>query len=217
MAQIIPEAVERYVSSLHAPVDEVLEAVGREGRAQGLPLVDPASGRLLRTLALAIGARRILEIGTAIGYSALWMAAALPPDGLIISIEADPNRAAVARDNFERAGVASQVSVIVGDATRYLHKVAGPFDLVFQDSHKPLYGVMLGRLVELLRPAGILVSDNVLWSGEVIEGYVITPQRDATSTEALRAYNRQLAAEPRLFTTFLPVGDGLAVSVRTGG
>jgi predicted O-methyltransferase YrrM len=165
-------------------------------------------------MALAIGARQVLEIGTAIGYSALWMAGALPPDGRLITIELDPARADTARANIARAGRSEQISVIVGDAMRYLHKVAGPFDLVFQDSHKPLYEPMLDRLVALLRTGGVLVSDNVLWSGEVVEGYVNPPQRVPADTEALRAYSRRLVADPRLFTTVLPVGDGLAVSVK---
>jgi predicted O-methyltransferase YrrM len=177
----------------------------------------PPSGRLLRTLALASGARRILEIGTAIGYSALWMSGALPQDGRLISIELDAERAEVARTNIARAGKSDQISVIVGDAARYLHKVAGPFDLIFQDSHKQLYEAMLDRLVTLLRPGGVLVSDNVLWSGEVVEGYVDPPQRDAADTAALRSYNKRLMADSRLFTTILSVGDGLAVSVRLHG
>lgn len=214
MGQLIPEAVARYLENLHAPVDSLLVDVEREGRAQGLPLVHPASGRLLRNLVMATGARRVLEIGTAIGYSALWMAPALPAGGLLITLEVDATRAAAARANFARAGVAERVSVIVGDAGRYLHKVAGPFDLVFQDGDKQLYGPLLDRLVTLLRPGGVLVSDNVLWNGEVIDGFVAEPQRSAADTRALRAYNERLARDERLLTTFLPVGDGLAVSVK---
>jgi caffeoyl-CoA O-methyltransferase len=214
MSQIVPDPIERYLATLHAPVDELIEQVEREGRSSGLPLVQAPSGRFLRTMALAIGARQVLEIGTAIGYSALWMAGGLPPDGRLITIELDPARAEIARANIARAGRSEQISVIVGDAMRYLHKVAGPFDLIFQDSHKPLYEPMLDRLVALLRTGGVLVSDNVLWSGEVVEGYVNPPQRDPADTEALRAYSRRLVADPRLFTTVLPVGDGLAVSVK---
>jgi caffeoyl-CoA O-methyltransferase len=215
MSQIVPDAIEQYLSALHGPADDVLEQIEREGRAAGLPLVQEPSGRFLRTLAFAAGARHILEIGTAIGFSALWMAGALPPEGRLITIELDPQRAATARANIDRAGRSEQISVIVGDATRYLHKLAGPFDLIFQDSHKPLYEPMLDRLVALLRPRGVLVSDNVLWSGEVVEGFVNPPVRDPADTEALRAYSRRLIADPRLFTTIVPVGDGLAVSVRT--
>jgi predicted O-methyltransferase YrrM len=216
MGQVIPDPVERYHASLHPPVDDLIEVVEREGRGQGLPLVQPASARLLRGLTIATGARRVLEIGTAIGYSALWMAGAMPSGGMLITVEADAERAETARRNIDRAGLGAKVSVIVGDATRYLHKVAGPFDLIFQDSDKRKYEAMLDRLVELLRPGGVLVSDNVLWGGEVVEGFIAEPRHDARDTVALRGYNERLARDSRILTTFLPVGDGLAVSVKTG-
>jgi predicted O-methyltransferase YrrM len=142
------------------------------------------------------------------------MAQALPEDGLLITLEADAARAEVARDNIERAGLSGRISVIVGDATRYLHKIAGPFDLVFQDSDKQRYEAMLDRLVGLLRVGGVLATDNVLWNGEVVDGYVTPPQRDEADTAALRRYNTRLASDPRLLTTFLPVGDGVALSVK---
>ena len=214
MSQVVPDPIEQYLASLHTPADDLIEQIERQGRAAGLPLVQAPAGRFLRTLAFAVGARNILEIGTAIGFSALWMAGALPAEGRLITIELDPERAEIARANIARAGRSDQISVIVGDAMRYLHKVAGPFDLIFQDSHKPLYEPMLDRLVELLRTGGVLVSDNVLWNGEVVEGYVDPPQRDAADTAALRAYGRRLIADPRLFTTVLSIGDGLAVSVK---
>jgi predicted O-methyltransferase YrrM len=214
MSQITPDPVDRYCQDLHAAVDPLLEEIGREGRSAGLPLVHPISARLLRTLTIATSATRILEIGTAIGYSALWMATAMHGDGHLITLEADAGRAATARANVERAGMNDRISIVVGDATRYLHKVSGPFDLIFQDSDKQLYEAMLDRLVDLLRPGGVLISDNILWSGEVVEGYVTPPQRDAKDTEALRAYNKRLAADSRLLTTFVPVGDGLAICVK---
>jgi predicted O-methyltransferase YrrM len=214
MGQITPEPIDQYCQRLHVPVDPLLEQIGNEGRAAGLPLVHPISARLLRTLTVAAGATRILEVGTAIGYSALWMATAMPAGGHLITLEADAGRAATARANVDRAGMSDRVSIVVGDATRYLHKVSGPFDLIFQDSDKQRYEAMLDRLVELLRPGGVLVSDNILWSGEVVEGYVTPPQRDPRDTQALRAYNERLAADTRLLTTFLPVGDGLAIAVK---
>jgi caffeoyl-CoA O-methyltransferase len=211
MHQVVSEPISAYLGALHGPVDDVLEAIGREGRDEGLPLVDAASARLLRTLAIAAGARRILEIGTAIGYSALWLAGALPAGGQLISMEIDAGRAARARENFERAGLSDRVSVVVGDASRFLHKVSGPFDLVFQDGAKALYEPLLDRLVGLLRPGGVLVCDNVLWSGRVLDDAEEPPDDE---TRALRAYNRRLAADARLLTTFVPVGDGLSISVK---
>jgi predicted O-methyltransferase YrrM len=214
MRQILAAPLGRYLADLHPPVDPLIDAIRAEGVAAGLPLVEPETGRLLRSLALALKARAVLEIGTAIGYSALWMAQALEPGSRLISLELDAGRAAAARNNIERAQLADTVSVIVGDAARFVHKVAGPFDLIFQDGNKRLYEPLLDPLIALLRPGGVLVTDNVLWDGEVIEGLVEAPRHDAAATDAIRAYNRRLAAETRLLTTFLPVGDGVALSVR---
>jgi predicted O-methyltransferase YrrM len=214
MSQIVPDPIEQYLATIHGSADDVIEQIEREGRAAGLPLVQAPSGRFLRTLAFAVGARHMLEIGTAVGFSALWMAGALPPEGRLISIELDAQRAEMARANIARAGKTAQISVIVGDAMRYVHKVSGPFDLIFQDSQKHLYEPMLDRLVALLGTGGVLVSDNVLWSGEVVEGYINPPQRDPSDTQALRQYTRRLMNDSRLFTTILPVGDGLAISVK---
>jgi predicted O-methyltransferase YrrM len=214
MRQTIAAAVLEYLDRHHPPLEPVLESIRAEGLAAGLPLVDVATARLLRTLVLSLGARRILEVGTAIGYSATCMALALPADSQLLTMEMDAGRAETARQNFVRAAVDGRVSVIVGDASRFLHKVAGPFDLIFQDGSKQLYEPLLDRLVDRLRPGGVLVTDNVLWHGEVIDGFVDPPQRDPSDTEAIGRYNDRLAADARLFTTFLPLGDGVALSVK---
>jgi predicted O-methyltransferase YrrM len=214
MGQIVPDAVEGYLAGLNQLSDHVLVEVARSGAEQGLPLIDAEVGGLLRVLATAVSARRILEIGTAIGYSGIWLAGALPSDGMLFTMELDPERARVARDNFSRAGLSSRVNVIVGDAVRMLAKVSGPFDLIFQDSSKQLYGPMLNRLVELLRPGGLLITDNVLWDGEVIPGFVSQPKRDAADTRAIAAYNLQINAHPQLMTSTVPLRDGVAISVK---
>jgi predicted O-methyltransferase YrrM len=214
MGQIVPDAVERYLSSLNGVHDALLEDVAREGARFDLPLIDAEVGALLRVLVTAAGATRVLEIGTAIGYSGLWMAGGLPPGGTLITMERDPERARAARDLFARAGLAEQVSVVVGDAQRLVAKVAGPFDLIFQDGDKAQYLPMLDRLVELLAPGGVLATDNVLWDGEVVPGFVDPPRREPADTAAIAAYNERLSNDPRLVTTFLPVGDGVAVGVK---
>ena len=214
MANITPPPVEAYLSALRRDPHDRLALIDREGRAEGLPLVYPETGALLHTLARGCGAKRILEIGTCIGYSTLWMATALPADGALITMEFDAARAARARDHFSAAGQADRVSVIVGDATRFLHKVSGPFDLVFQDSDKQLYEPMLDRLVELLRPGGLLVADNILWNGEVIPGYVAQKKYSEEDTAAIVNFSKRIVLDPRLYTSFLPVGDGVSVSVK---
>jgi len=217
MGQIVPDAVERYLGGLNQLTDRVLLEVARSGAEQDLPLIDAEVGGLLRVLASAVGARRILEIGTAIGYSGIWLAGALPADGMLFTMELDPDRARVARDNFERAGLTQRVSVIVGDAVRMLAKVSGPFDVIFQDSSKQLYSPMLDRLVALLRPGGLLITDNVLWDGEVVPGFVSQPKRDAADTRAIAEYNLQINAHPRLMTSIVPLRDGVAISVKRSG
>jgi predicted O-methyltransferase YrrM len=164
---------------------------------------------------LATRATRVLEIGTAIGYSGVWMAAALPNDGMFITMEVDEARARAARDNFTRAGLADRVNVIVGDAQRMLHKVAGPFDLVFQDGDKKQYGPMLDALVGLLRPNGLLVTDNVLWNGEIVPDFAVkTRHRDPADGAAIAKYNERINNHPSLVTSIIPLRDGVAISAK---
>jgi len=214
MGRIVPDAVERYLSGLNRNSDRVLDDIARAGVEQDLPLVDAEVGALLRLLAIAVGARRVLEIGTAIGYSGIWLAGALPSDGMLLTMEKDPQRAGVARENFARAGVADRTSVIVGDAQRMIAKVAGPFDLIFQDGDKRLYVPMLDRLVDLLRPGGLLVTDNALWDGEVVPGFVASPARDPADTRAIADYNDRVNTHARLMTATIPLRDGVAISVK---
>lgn len=217
MANITPQPVADYLAGLRREPHDRLAVVDGEGRGEGLPLVYPDTGALLHLLVRSCGARRILEIGTAIGYSTLWMATALPSDGALITMEYDAPRAARARDHFAAAGYGDRISVIAGDATRFLHKVAGPFDLIFQDSDKQLYEPMLERLIELLRPGGLLIADNVLWNGEVIPGYVREKKYSEEDTAAIISFSKKIASDPRLYTSFLQVGDGVSVSVKLSG
>jgi predicted O-methyltransferase YrrM len=216
MGQIVPDAVERYLSTLNRAGDAVLDQVARDGLARALPIIDAEVGALLRVLALSTGATRILEIGTAIGYSGIWLAGALPPTGMMLTLECDPERARVARENFRKAGLDERVGVMVGEAERLIAKVAGPFDLIFQDGDKALYAPMLDRLAELLRPGGLLVTDNVLWDGEVVPGFVATPRRNREETQAIVEYNDLLNRHPSLVTATVPLRDGLAISVKKG-
>ena len=214
MGQIVPDAIEQYLASLNGLTDSVLQDVAADGAAQQLPLVDAEVGALLQVLATAVGARRILEIGTAIGYSTIWLARGLAEDGMLLSMEVDPARAATARRNLERAGLASRANVMIGDAQRLLAKVAGPFDVIFQDGSKLLYGPLLDPLVERLRPGGILITDNVLWGGDVVPGFNQKPVNNSEDTRAIAEYNRALTAHAALATAIVPLRDGVAISVK---
>lgn len=220
MGLIVPDAIEGYLANLNRGGDPVLDEIARKGADRKLPLVDAEVGMLLRVLATAIGARKILEIGTAVGYSGIWLARALPPHGMLLTMEMDPERGQEAQENFKSAGLSSRASVIMGDAQRMIAKVAGPFDLIFQDGDKKLYVPMLDRLVALLRPGGLLVTDNVLWDGKVVPGFSegsakASAERDET-TRAIAEYNERLAAHPALLTTIVPLRDGVSISVKRG-
>lgn len=214
MGQIVPDTVERYLAGLNHLVDPVLQQVAEDGARQDLPLVDAEVGALLRVLALSIGAARILEIGTAIGYSGIWLAGALPKGGMLITLELNPERAAIARDNFAKAGLGDRVSVMVGDAALLVAKVAGPFDLIFQDGSKKQYVTLLDRLVDRLRPGGLLVTDNVLWDGNVVPGFTPAKINSAEDTAAVTEFNERVNTHPQLITATVPLRDGVSISVK---
>ena len=214
MTPLVAPAVVDYLAGLARLPHPHLDVVAREGRDAGLPIVRPDTGALLHALVRLTRARRVLEIGTAIGYSALWMATALPEEGLLISLERDQARAARAREHARAAGLDAKVNVMVGDASRFLHKIAGPFDLIFQDGDKQGYTPMIDTLAAFLSPGGVLVTDNVLWSGAVVPGMAPIEGRSPTDTAAIAAYNERLKHDARFFTIWLPIGDGVAVSTR---
>jgi predicted O-methyltransferase YrrM len=215
MSQIIATAVVDYVAGLRCLPHPELERVAVEGAAEGLPIVDAQLGALLHVLVRALQAKQVLEIGTAIGYSALWMATALPPDGRLITLERNIARAEIARRHFDAAAVGDRISVIVGEANRYLHKVAGPFDLIFQDGDKSQYEPTLPRLLDLLRPGGLLVTDNVLWSGSVVPGFEPAKRREPEDIAAIASYNRRVARDNGSYSTLIPIGDGVMLTVKT--
>ena len=214
MGQIVPDAVEAYLAGLNQLGDPVLRAIEQEGNEQGVPIVDAQVGGMLRVLATAISATRILEIGTAVGYSGIWLAGALPPDGMLLTMEVDSKRARTARENFARSGLAERVNVVIGDAQRMLTKVSGAFDVIFQDGDKQQYNTLLDRLVDLLRPGGLLITDNVLWDGEVVPGFKVAPRRGAADTRAIAEYNKRISSHPQLMTVVVPLRDGVAISLK---
>ena len=136
---------------------------------------------------------------------------------MLVTMELDEERAREARDNFAKAGVSDRVSVVTGDAQLKLAKVSGPFDLIFQDGAKQLYTPLLDRLVALLRPGGLLITDNVLWDGEVVPGFQQTPRQHPDDTRAIIEYNQRVAAHPQLLTSIVPLRDGVSISVKRSG
>lgn len=212
---ITTEAVSSYIDSLRAAPDAVLEEMEEHGRGDGIPIVPPETGAFLHILARARGARRIVEVGTAIGVSTLYLARALPADGgAIVSFEIDPERHAAARDYLARAGVADRADLRLQDAREGLAALeAGSFDFAFIDGVKAQYGDYFERLLPLLAPGAVLVVDNVLMSGAVAEGRGDGHWTDE-QVQGARAFNARLTSAPELTGTVTPVGDGVLVAVR---
>lgn len=195
-------AVDDWFSDRLVPVDPVLDAALDANTRAGLPAhdVSPSQGRLLQLLALVRGARRILEIGTLGGYSTICLARTLPAGGTVVTIEADPAHAEVARSNVARAGLADLVDIRVGAALDVLPQLVaedrGPFDLVFIDADKPNNPQYLTWALRLAAPGTVLVADNVVRNGAVIDADSPDP-----SVQGIRHFTEQLAAEPRLSAT----------------
>ena len=210
--------VDAYVERLFSLNDPVLEGVLVTSRAAGLPEINvtPAQGRLLQVLACSHNARRVLEIGTLGGYSAICLARALPSDGRVVTLELKPSHAEVARANIARAGLSDVVSVVVGQALDTLRTLDGPFDLIFIDADKESYSAYLLATLRLVRAGSVIVADNVVRDGAIVE----TNSRDARVVGVQR-FLEAVAAEPCLVATVVQtVGskgyDGFAVAVVTG-
>jgi caffeoyl-CoA O-methyltransferase len=196
-----------YVAAVEPPLGPALEAMLTEGRSEGVPIVSPATGRLLRVLVGAIAPMRVVEIGTAIGFSTLWMASALPAGARIDTIDPDRSRTDRARRFWTRAGVTDKVRVINEPALRVIPRLASGIDFAFIDALKPEYSAYLDALLPKMRPGGMITVDNLLWSGRIAAG-----DHDE-NTDALRAFNERFVRHPQLEATIVPVGDGLGVAV----
>ncbi len=208
MTGIVHKEIDAYVDRLAPKGDAALQEVERQGLSGGWPIVGHSEGAFLHVLARAVGARRILELGTAIGYSGTWLARALPPDGELVTVEWDPENAAIARANFEKTGVAKHVRLETGAALEVVPRIRGPFDLIFNDIDKRFYVDILPMCIERLRVGGLLVTDNVLWSGRVAKR---TRDRDAA---VIHEYNEKLASDPRMAAVIVPLRDGVSVALK---
>jgi caffeoyl-CoA O-methyltransferase len=210
---IITEAVDAYLAELRPGPDEVLAEMEAQAQREWIPVVPPETGDLLGLLARIRGASSVVEIGTAIGVSTLYLARALPADGRLVSFEVDPARHAAARDYLQRAGVLDRVDLRLQDAREGLAQLDGPFDLAFVDAVKMQYGDYLGLLLPLLAPRGVVAIDNMLMSGTVATGRG-DGNWSADQIAMARALNARVVAMPEFQASLLPVGDGLLVAVR---
>lgn len=205
------DGIADYIVGLFAREDEVLRALREDADRSGLPpiAVPPETGRFLQVLLRAIRARTVLEVGTLGGYSGIWMARAMGPEGRIVTLELEPKHAEFARRQFERAGVAPQVEIRVGRALELLPALDGQrFDAAFLDADKEPLPTYLEWALRLVRPGGLIIADNALRGGRVIDESVTDD-----GTRGVREFNRRFAAEPRITGLVVPIGDGVAVGV----
>jgi caffeoyl-CoA O-methyltransferase len=211
--------VDDYIRDLVGKEDDVLKGVAHSVEEYDIPPISVSvnQGKFLHVMALAVGAKRILEIGTLAGYSTIWMARALPPDGTLITLEFDPKHAEVARKNIARASLSDRVEVRVGKALDSLQQLekekAGPFDLIFIDADKPPYKEYYEWAIKLSRPGALIIADNVIREGKVMD-----PNSDDDMVQGARRFNQAMADSPATVGTILQnvgakVHDGMAIMV----
>ncbi len=207
MRDIIAPDLEKYVNDLVPPRDPVLAQMEEQARARGIPIVGPAVGSFLALLVKLSGARRIFELGSAIGYSTIWLARAAGPGAEVHYSDGDARNAAEAKSYFERAGLLSSITIHVGDALKSLAATTGPFDFIFNDVDKEGYPAVLEAVPARLRAGGLFVTDNALWHGTVGE-----PEDEAG--RAVVRFTRNLYDRKDFITALLPLRDGVLVSAK---
>ncbi len=210
LSEILVDSVESYLNELLPARDGVLQEMERYAAEHKVPIVGPACGRVLHQLARISGARRVFEMGSAIGYSTLWLARAVGPKGVVFYTDSDPENARRAEAYLKRARVRDRVRLLTGDAIELLRSTKGEFDLIFNDVNKDQYPKVFRLAVPRLRVGGLFITDNVLWSGKVAR----TPADNDVETPAIQEFNQLLYTSSKLFTTVIPLRDGLAVSER---
>ena len=207
---IVAPAIEEFLLAHQKSRDPVLVEMEKRAHASKFPIIGPLVGRLCEQLALSIAARDVFEMGSGFGYSTWWFARAVGTGGRVVHTDGDAKKSADARDYLQRAGLAAQVTFEVGDATKILEKYPGPFDVVFIDIDKHGYPAALELARSRVRPGGYIITDNVLWSGKVLK----TPARGDADTRGVLKYDDQAFSAPDLFTTIIPLRDGVAVSLK---
>jgi predicted O-methyltransferase YrrM len=213
---ITDERVVSFLNSFNREDTPVIQHIEQEARAQEVPIVRTETKELLKVLILNQQPKRILEVGTAVGFSAIYMSQYLPKDGHIVTIEKYEPRIAQARHNFAYAGVEDKVTLLEGDASDVLKTLDGSYDMIFMDAAKGQYIHFLPDVLRLLRSGGMLISDNVLQDGDVLESRYAVEKRNRTIHSRMREYLYTLKHHNQLETAILPLGDGVALSTRLG-
>lgn len=212
---VTEERIATFIHSLDEGNTPFLDELEWYALEKGVPVIRPQVQSLLKLLLAAKKPAAILEVGTAIGFSALLMSEYGPKDCRITTIEKYEKRILEARENFKRANAGERITLLEGDAFELLGKLAGPYDLIFMDAAKGQYIHFLPDVLRLLAAGGLLVSDNVLQDGEILESRYAVTRRNRTIHSRMREYLYELKHDDRLQTDILPIGDGVTISVRT--
>lgn len=218
---IVDERIVSYINSLNTGDDEIVETIEKEARAAGVPIIRNETKEWIRTMLLITKPKRVLEVGTAVGYSAIFMSRYLPEDARIITIEKWKPRVEQAIINFKRAGVSDRITLLEGDAADILVKLVEEcysdgygYDFIFMDAAKGQYINFLPNIIRLLNDNGVLISDNVLQDGEILDSKFVVERRNRTIHGRMREYLYELKHNEYLDTSIIPLGDGIALSVK---
>ena len=211
---IVNERIVTFINSLDTKNGELLETIESEARAADVPIIRREMQSFLKVLLMLKKPARVLEVGTAVGFSALLMSEYVPEECRITTIENYEKRIPIARENFRRAGKEEQITLIEGDAAEVLKTLDGSYDFIFMDAAKGQYIHYLPDILRLLSPGGCLVSDNVMQDGDVIESRFAVERRNRTIHARMREYLYELKHNDALTTSIIPLGDGVAVSIK---
>lgn len=211
---IVDERMVTYIRSLEVPESAVIEAIEQEALRDRVPIIRKEMQSFLKVLLMIKRPMRILEVGAAVGFSSILMSEYMPEGGHITTIENYDKRIPIARANFKRAGKEEQIDLIEGDALEVMHGLEGPYDLIFVDAAKGQYIHYLPKVMRLLGTDGVLVSDNVLQEGDIIESRFAVERRNRTIHSRMREYLYELKHHDQLQTSIIPLGDGVALSVK---
>ncbi len=214
MGTIVDERIVDYINSLDKGNSPVCNAIEKEALADGVPIIRKEMGNLLKVLLLLKRPQKILEVGTAVGYSSILMSENMPENCRITTIENYEKRIPVAKNNFKRAGKEEVITLLEGDAMDILKELDGTYDFIFMDAAKGQYINFLPELLRLMPAGGLLISDNVLQEGDIVESRYGVTRRNRTIHTRMREYIYTLTHAEQLETSIVPIGDGITLSVK---
>ena len=211
---IVNERVVAYINSLDCGNSDICNTIEKEAIADQVPIIRKEMGNLLKVLISIVAPERILEVGTAVGYSSILMSENMPENCHITTIENYDKRIPVARNNFKRAGKEDKITLIEGDALEVLKELEGSFDFIFMDAAKGQYINYYPHVYRLLSEGGLLISDNVLQEGQIVQSKYGVTRRNRTIHERMREYIYMLTHDENMVTSVVPIGDGITLSVK---